>query len=90
MVHFTIDYTPFEIFYSFNHLTPLDLLPWPIDKMVSFDEKKNTCSKGSSWECKRTSNMHSKLIKSKKELFLTRWLSFNAYVKGKISWTKKI
>jgi hypothetical protein len=33
--------SPFEIFYGFNHLTPLDLLPWPIDKMVSFDDKKH-------------------------------------------------
>jgi hypothetical protein len=34
-VHSTADFSPFEIVYSFNPLTPLDLLPLPVD------EKKN-------------------------------------------------
>jgi hypothetical protein len=36
-VHSTIDYSPFEIVYGFNPLTPLDLIPLSIDEMVSLD-----------------------------------------------------
>jgi hypothetical protein len=39
-VHSTIDFSPFEIVYSFNPLTPLDLLPLPIDEKTSFDGQK--------------------------------------------------
>jgi hypothetical protein len=31
-VHSTTDYSPFEIIYRFNPITPLDLIPLPIDK----------------------------------------------------------
>ena len=34
-VHSTIDYSPFEIVYSFNPLTPLDLIPLPVDERVN-------------------------------------------------------
>ncbi|GKV11627.1 hypothetical protein SLEP1_g22868 [Rubroshorea leprosula] len=33
--------SPFEVAYGFNPLTPLDLLPLPIDEQASLDEKKN-------------------------------------------------
>ena len=36
----TIDYSPFEIVYSFNPLTPLDLIPLPVDERVSVDDNK--------------------------------------------------
>jgi len=36
-VHSTIDYSPFEIVYSFNPLTPLDFIPLPVDERVSLD-----------------------------------------------------
>ena len=39
-MHSTTDYSPFEIVYGFNPLTPLDLIPLPVDKMVSLDGNK--------------------------------------------------
>jgi len=39
-VHFTIDYSPFEIVYGFNPLTSLDLIPLSVDEMVSLDGNK--------------------------------------------------
>jgi hypothetical protein len=39
-MHSTIDYSPFEIVYSFNPLTPLDLIPLPVDERVSVDDNK--------------------------------------------------
>ena len=39
-VHSSTDYSPFEIVYGFNPLTPLDLLPLPIDERASLDGKK--------------------------------------------------
>jgi hypothetical protein len=36
-VHSTTDFSPFEIVYSFNPLTPLDLLPLPVDEKTSLD-----------------------------------------------------
>jgi hypothetical protein len=36
-VHSTTDYSPFEIVYGFNPLTPLDLIPLPVDERVSLD-----------------------------------------------------
>ena len=39
-VHSTIDYSPFEIVYGFNPLTPLDLIPLPVDERVSLDGNK--------------------------------------------------
>ncbi|KAH9734857.1 hypothetical protein KPL71_017535 [Citrus sinensis] len=39
-VHSTTKFSPFEIVYGFNPLTPLDLLPLPIDERASMDGKK--------------------------------------------------
>jgi hypothetical protein len=36
-VHSTIKFSPFEIVYGFNPLTPMDLIPLPIDERVSLD-----------------------------------------------------
>jgi hypothetical protein len=36
-LHFTIDYSPFNIVSGFNPLTPLNLIHLPIDKKVSID-----------------------------------------------------
>jgi len=36
-VHSTTDYSPFEIVYSFNLLTPLDLIHLLVDEIVSLD-----------------------------------------------------
>jgi hypothetical protein len=36
-VHSTTDYSSFEIVYGFNPLTPLDLIPLPVDERVSLD-----------------------------------------------------
>jgi hypothetical protein len=35
--HSTTDFSRFEFIYSFNQLTPLDLIPLTIDENVSFD-----------------------------------------------------
>ncbi|KAH9648159.1 WD REPEATS REGION domain-containing protein [Citrus sinensis] len=39
-VYSTTKFSPFEIVYGFNPLTPLDLLPLPIDKRASMNGKK--------------------------------------------------
>ena len=39
-VHFTTKFSPFEIVYGFNPLTPLDLLPLPLSERVNLDGKK--------------------------------------------------
>lgn len=39
-VHSATKFSPFEIVYGFNPLTPLDLLPLPIDERASMDGKK--------------------------------------------------
>jgi hypothetical protein len=36
-VHSTTDYSPLEIVYGFNPLTPLDLIPLPVDERISLD-----------------------------------------------------
>jgi hypothetical protein len=36
-VHSTTEFSSFEIVYGFNPLTPMDLIPLPIDERVSFD-----------------------------------------------------
>jgi hypothetical protein len=40
IVHSTTDYSPFEIVYGFNPLTPLDLIPLPIDERASLNSNK--------------------------------------------------
>ena len=37
---FATKFSPFEIVYGFNPLTPFDLLPLPIDECASMDGKK--------------------------------------------------
>jgi len=39
-VHSATKYSPFEIVYGFNPLTPLDLTPLPVSKHVNLDGKK--------------------------------------------------
>ena len=39
-VHSTTNFSPFEIVYGFNLLTPLDLLPLPVNEMTSLDGQK--------------------------------------------------
>ena len=36
-VHSTTNFSPFEIVYDFNPLTPLDLLPLLVNEMTSLD-----------------------------------------------------
>jgi len=36
-MHSTTNYSPFEIVYGFNPLTPLDLIPLPVDERDSLD-----------------------------------------------------
>jgi hypothetical protein len=37
-VHFTTEFLPFEIMYRFNPLTPMDLIPLPVEERVSLDD----------------------------------------------------
>jgi len=39
-VHSTTNYSPFEIIYGFNPLTPLDLVLLPVNEKVSFGGTK--------------------------------------------------
>ena len=39
-MHSTTSYSPFEIVYGFNPLTPLDLISLPIDERASLDGKR--------------------------------------------------
>ena len=39
-VHSTTNFSSFEIVYGFNPLTPLDLLPLPVNEMTSLDGEK--------------------------------------------------
>ena len=41
-VHSSTEYSPFEVVYCFNPLTPLDFIPLPIDERVSLDGKRKT------------------------------------------------
>jgi len=43
-VHSTTSYSPFEVVYDFNPLTPLDILPFPSNEYVNFDGKKKADS----------------------------------------------
>ena len=38
--HYATKFSPFEIVYSFNPLTPLDLTPLPLSEQVNLDGKK--------------------------------------------------
>jgi hypothetical protein len=39
-MYLTIDFSPFQIVYGFNPLTPMDLIPLPFKEMVSLDGEK--------------------------------------------------
>ena len=39
-VHSTTNFSPFEIVFGFNPLTPLDLLPLQVNEMTSLDGQK--------------------------------------------------
>jgi hypothetical protein len=39
-VHSTTNFSPFEIVYDFNPLTPLNLLPLPVNETISLDGQK--------------------------------------------------
>ncbi|KAG8482833.1 hypothetical protein CXB51_024109 [Gossypium anomalum] len=39
-VHFATKFSPFEIVYGFNPLSPLDLIPLPNDQIINIDAKK--------------------------------------------------
>ena len=39
-VHSTTSYSPFEVVYGFNPLTPLDILPLPTNEHANLDGKK--------------------------------------------------
>jgi len=39
-VHSTTGFSPFEIVYGFNPLTPMDLIPLPCEERVSLDGEK--------------------------------------------------
>jgi hypothetical protein len=41
-VHYTTDFSPFEIVYVFNSLTLLDLIYLLIDERVNFDDNRKT------------------------------------------------
>ena len=40
IVHSSTNYSPFEVVYGFNPLTPMDLIPLPIKEQGSLDGKK--------------------------------------------------
>ena len=95
-MHSTIDYSPLEVFYSFNYLTHLDLFPLPIDEMISLnDNRKPHVVKAiheNVWE--NTKKIEQCAFKANKRwngvLFLTRLLGLSAYEKKKIFLTKEI
>ena len=39
-MHSTIGFSPFEIIYEFNPLTPMDLISLPLEEKVSLDGEK--------------------------------------------------
>jgi hypothetical protein len=54
----TTHYSPFKIVYDFNPLTPLDLIPLPVDERVSLDgNKKNTGGEGLTYKDSTTMDL---------------------------------
>jgi hypothetical protein len=41
-VHYTTDFSPIEIVYGFNLLTPLDLIHLPVNERVCLDDNRKT------------------------------------------------
>jgi len=52
-VHFATEFSPFEIVYGFNPLTPMDLIPLPIDERVSLDGNRKAQVVKTLHECVR-------------------------------------
>ena len=44
-VHSTTSYSPFEVVYGFNPLTPLDILPFPSNEYANFEKKNEQYAK---------------------------------------------
>ena len=65
-VHSTTNFSPFEIVYGFNPLTPLDLLPLPINEMTSLDGEKKAET------VKKLHESVQKHIKKKNEKYATK------------------
>ena len=65
-VHSTTNFSSFEIVYGFNPLTPLDLLPLPVNENTSFDGQK---------KAKMVKKLHESVrqyIKKKNEQYATK------------------
>jgi len=74
IVHFTIDYSSFEIVYDFNPLTPLNFFPLPINEMVSLNvnRKQNvvkTLYENEKRQIQKKKNERYAFIKGEKGLF---------------------
>ena len=66
MFIFTTNFSPFEIVYGFNPLTPLDLLPLPVNEMISLDGEKKAEI------VKKLHESERKHIKKKNEQYATK------------------
>ena len=65
-VHSTTNFSPFEIVFGFNPLTPLDLLALPVNEMTSLDGQK---------KAKMVKKLHESVqqhIKKKNEQYATK------------------
>ncbi|KAF7834903.1 Transposon Ty3-I Gag-Pol polyprotein [Senna tora] len=62
-VHSSTSFSPFEIVYGFNPLTPLDMLPLPSSEQTNLDGKK---------KAEFVQGLHAKLIHSPPPLILSR------------------
>ena len=77
-VHSATHFSPFEIVYGFNPLTPLDLIPLPVNEHVNLDGKKKADFVKQIHEKIRQilrgelNNMPTKLIKGARKLCLSQ------------------
>jgi len=76
-VHFTINYSSFEIVYGFNPLTPLIFFPLPINERVSLNvnRKENvvkTLHENVKRQIHKKKNEQYAFIKGERGLFLTK------------------
>ncbi len=53
-VHSSANHSPFEVVYGFNPITPMDLIPLPIQERANIDGEKKT---------KMVKSMHEQVIK---------------------------
>jgi len=89
IVHSTTNYSPFEIVYGFNPLTPLDLLPMPNisifkhkDAQAKVDYVKKLHKHVKTQIKKKLRTLPSKLIKEERKLFLNPVTGFR-FIRGK-------